>query len=311
MNVPKVVQDQADKSAKIMEEINKNPEEIVEGIPVEDKPLEAPIEPEVKKEEVIEEAPKEDYEQKYKTLKGKYDREIPALQEELERVRGTVDNLNALIVELNTGKKIGTEEPVKEKPAIKAVNPADFEDYGDEVVGLANTVNTLLGELDDIKTKFGDVQNDVGSVKNTVAKTAEEKFEDALTQLVPDWKTKDKDMGWKQWLSEADEFSGIERQQLLMTAYGKRDAKSVANFFNTYFKKDDEPKPEHKEEHPLEEQVIPKSISASTDNLPKGEMVTDTQYQNAIARARAGKISSVEFDKITRNYMKSKRAAAK
>lgn len=317
MALPKTVQDQGDKARKLIEDINKTPEQIAEGTPVEEQApidqneIQQPNPEDTFEAKPVEPVQSDGFQQKYETMKGKYDREVPRLNDRIKQLEVTVDNLNQLIVDINTTGRASAPAQEEEKPVVnnfKPVNAGDFEGYGDEVIDLVNNFNSLAETLNDLKTE-------VGTVKKNVATTAEERFYSDLAKAVPDWRTKNADLGWKQWLMERDDFSSVQRQALLEDAHGKLDAGRVAKIFKTYFNEspaeNTESSPKVEKQNPLEEQVVPASSSASSGPVnTDSPTVTDAQYQSALVRARQGKITMDEFKQITRNYTKSKQRVA-
>lgn len=59
-------------------------------------------------------------------------------------------------------------------------------------------------------------------------------FLDALAEIVPDFNEVNETDGWKEWLAEDDEVSGVQRQLILDQHVSRRDPKKVAALFNAY-----------------------------------------------------------------------------
>lgn len=64
--------------------------------------------------------------------------------------------------------------------------------------------------------------------------TANQRFQDALTEAYPTWREVDITPGWHAWLAQVDESTGLTRQSILSTLGARHDATRLATMFKQY-----------------------------------------------------------------------------
>ncbi len=184
------------------------------------------------------EVKKESWEQKYKTLQGMYNKEVPGLNAQNRELNSRVSQLETLLGDLNK-----QETPVQEVPVEKLITDDDVKEYGDsidvmrraakeEVAGQLGRVAQLEKELAALKGVVPQVQQ----VQQQQKTSSEKQFWDDLNREVPNWNEVNSDPDFQSWLLEVDPLTGISRQTYLEDAQRKKDSGRVANFFNTFAK---------------------------------------------------------------------------
>tara|TARA_R100001480_G_scaffold144025_3_gene141817 strand:+ start:869 stop:1912 length:1044 start_codon:yes stop_codon:yes gene_type:complete len=184
------------------------------------------------------EVKKESWEQKYKTLQGMYNKEVPSLNAQNRELNSRVSQLETLLGDLNK-----QETPVQETPVEKLITEDDVKEYGDsidvmrraakeEVAGQLGRVAQLEKELAALKGVVPQVQQ----VQQQQKTSSEKQFWDDLNREVPNWNEVNSDPDFQSWLLEVDPLTGISRQTYLEDAQRKQDAGRVVNFFNTFAK---------------------------------------------------------------------------
>ena len=264
MAIPKQVKRQSEEVQSLYAELNEEPTEASAGLDSgekvpEEKQAEASAEVPVKEnttttsDSVEEQAAKSDaeehstadteelkdtWEQKYKTLQGMYNKEVPRLSSENRELGSRVSQLESLLGDL---KKQQT--PVQEAPVEKLITEDDVKEYGDsidvmrraakeEVAGQLGRVAQLEKEIAELKGVVPQVQQ----VKQQQKTTSEKQFWDVLNREVPNWNEINSNPDFQSWLLEVDPLTGISRQTYLEDAQRKQDAGRVINFFNTFAK---------------------------------------------------------------------------
>ena len=264
MAIPKQVKRQSEEVQSLYAELNNEPTEASAGLDSgekvpEEKQAEASAEVPVKEDttttsdSVEEQAAKSDaeehstadteelkdtWEQKYKTLQGMYNKEVPRLSSENRELGSRVSQLESLLGDL---KK--QETPVQEAPVEKLITKDDVEQYGDsidvmrraakeEVAGQLGRVAQLEKEIAELKGVVPQVQQ----VKQQQKTTSEKQFWDVLNREVPNWNEINSNPDFQSWLLEVDPLTGISRQTYLEDAQRKQDAGRVINFFNAFAK---------------------------------------------------------------------------
>jgi hypothetical protein len=204
------------------------------------------------------------WEQKYHSLKSKYDAEVPRLYAQGREMQEQIHSLIAEKAKLEAAHSVAPAEPVK-----SLITEQDKEAFGTDLIDLIERATEskisgfkaregeLLSEINELKAQLGDV-----SERQVVSD--KDRFLFSLGQKVPDWEQLNVDSGFLQWLSEVDPVYGMPRQYALTNAYNALDVDRVAKIFNT-FKASVAPKPTDKQPKPsLQSQVAPTRSRATS-----------------------------------------------
>jgi len=166
------------------------------------------------------------YEQRYRTLQGKYDREMGEL-------RGQLTSMQHLIATMNAAPPPPSAPPPYVEPM---VTQEDREMWGDELPG---AVSRWVGNAQE--QRFRQLEADLHQLRG-----GQQRHDTTLTQhsvmaqldMDPDlagrWRALNENTEFHNWLSEADPFSGRLRMELLREAYAQGDAHRTGYFFRTY-----------------------------------------------------------------------------
>jgi len=137
MAIPAQVQRQSEAISKLYEELNSDDkgqveeteatEEAVETADSEVEQAPAPQQAEQKAEG--DKTSEDTLEQKYKTLQGMYNAEVPRLHAEKRQLTTRVEQLEKLLSSMSTA----TSKQADDTPAEKLVTEQDVEDYGDSI----------------------------------------------------------------------------------------------------------------------------------------------------------------------------------
>ena len=234
-------------------------------------------------------------EQRFRTLQGMMDKE-----------RETNENLRTLVNQLTQQVNALTEStkaPVKEEP--KLVTKADEEAFGADLVDLVRraTLEIVQGRMDGLTTtvdsKLGEVNGKVSEIGKVVAKSAAEKFDEALTAAVSDWRQINLDPTFSEWLTPY----GL---RALNDAYQNQDVEATAKFFNDYKvltgkQQQQAPAPAAS----LDSLVTPGKPKASATQPPAQRTFSPADFVKASNDLRQRKISQADFDAFEREYFKA------
>jgi len=252
--LPKQVQDQIDEADRIAAEIEagqETPELQVVGdetAPV-DEPATAPDknlsfeadQPET--DEVLVADPAEpvepteipeadNWEHKYKTLQGMYNRE----KQNVVDLSGRVGQLEGLLAGLQTARENAAPESTVEAAAASTLTEDEIKDYGPELIDVMKraAVEAVQGELTALRNENADLKATVGHVGQTQAKTDKEKLYAGLADKVPNWKQVNTHPDFLLWLDQEDVYAGLPRGQMLTRAFGANDTARVVQFFKGF-----------------------------------------------------------------------------
>jgi len=225
-----------------------------------DEPIEEPVAVEATPADDSIEEVSESFKQKYATLRGKYDAEVPRLH---QQVKELTDQMNAIREEAQAAKKAEAEKP-KEK--VSYVTDADREEYGDDLIDFQRRVAKEVSQ--DYEERFEQqsrvIQDLQSKISNTDNQVGEVGFTQKLNALVPGFDQLDNDERWVAWLNEIDPMTRGPRRDQAQAAFNSGDAEAVAHYVSL-FRGSVEPVANGKSDRQteLEKQVTP-SRSAST-----------------------------------------------
>jgi uncharacterized protein YukE len=264
------------------------PTEPVEATTPEPEPTE-PVEPTPKP---VEPEPQEEkWEQKYKTLKGMYDAEVPRLHAQLKDLKAQMDSL----------RQAAEAKPVEQpKPAAKEklVTDEDVQAFGADLIEVQRKVAREVAmefraDLDAMKSENEELRKMLAQTGNQVSEAS---FEQRLHRLVPDFDQINLDPKWVDWLNEIDPLLRAPRKSIAQEAFNRGDAEGVAHYVSL-FRQTTEPAaaPKSKAKSELERQIQPTRSAATAQTAsPKGRIYTDSDvrvmYQKAATLGAQGKL---------------------
>jgi hypothetical protein len=243
--------------------------------PAEPKPVEptpTPTEPVVAEET---------WQQKYKTLKGMYDAEVPRLHADLRDLKAQVESLRK-------AAETKPVEPAKPTTAEKLVTDADVEAFGSDLIEVQRKVAREVaaefrGELDAMRAENEKLREQLTS---TGTQVSEASFEQRLYRMVPDFETVNADPKWIAWLNEVDPLLRAPRATVAQQAFNRGDAEGVAHYVSL-FKQSITPveqKADKTEE--LERQIQPNRGAPSTPPASqKGKVYTNADIEKMFRKA--------------------------
>lgn len=177
--------------------------------------------------------------QKYRTLQGMYNAEVPRLHAQNKDLTARVAQLEQLLATMSAAPAQQQETAPQSR---KVVTQADIDEYGDSIDVMRRVyqeeVGNLHGEISQLKSYIQQMQTNVvpqvQAVAQRQAATAEQQFWADLTSAVPSWQSINNDQDFHSWLLETDPLTGIARQTYLEDAQRALDSRRVANFFRTW-----------------------------------------------------------------------------
>ena len=263
MAMPKSIRKQAEKAQEITDALTASQQPAPEPTtPAEPDPAPSPS-------PAPEPAPAPaDWEQRYRTLQGKYDSQVPALQ-------GQVQQLTSQLTHLTSKLEAFTATPPAPEPQVSPVTDREREMYGEDLIDVIKRQATEVAstmtkdmqvKLTTLEKENKELRDQLQGVSGQQADTREQQYLGSLSQLVPDWQTINRDPRFHEWLTTMDDLGGVPRQAYLDSAYNAKDVQRTAKIFST-FKQTLSPTPAPSAPqptvNPLERQVAPNSSRAT------------------------------------------------
>ncbi len=243
--------------------------------PAEPKPVEptpTPTEPVVAEET---------WQQKYKTLKGMYDAEVPRLHADLRDLKAQVDSLRK-------ASETKPVEPAKPAAATKLVTDADVEAFGQDLIEVQRKVarevaSEFRGELDAMRVENEKLREQLTS---TGTQVSEASFEQRLYRMVPDFEAVNADPKWIAWLNEVDPLLRAPRSSVAQQAFNRGDAEGVAHYV-AMFKQTVAPVEQRADKtEELERQLQPnRGATSAPPTSQKGKVYTNADIEKMFRKA--------------------------
>lgn len=167
-----------------------------------------------------------DWEQRYNTLQGKYNSEVPQLRQQ-------VSNLQQMMATLARQPAPPPPQPAAPAAVAPEVPQEDVDEFGDPLIAAARRwaraevaadINSLRDEIKSLRGNAHETQETVN--KRTV--------EGVLDRDVPGWRQINDSQEFVTWLNDTDPFSGHRRMDMLGDAYRRGDARRTAAFFTAF-----------------------------------------------------------------------------
>lgn len=183
--------------------------------------------------------------QKYKTLQGMFNAEVPRLQGQTREQAQRIQQLEQLLASVAAQQQ---QKPAESQAPAALISAAEAEEYGssldvmrrvsrEELAPLMQKFASIEGLLRQLQQSQATVVPQLQQVQQRQAVTAEQQFWADLTGAVSTWREVNDDPEFQAWLLQADPLTGITRQTYLEDAQRALDARRVANFFSTWLEK--------------------------------------------------------------------------
>ena len=260
--------------------------------------------------------------QKYRTLQGMYNAEVPRLHSQNKELAQRLQHMEQLIASFSEQKKQPQPANVEVE---KLVTEADVEEYGDSIDVMRKVTREELGS---VASRIAQLENTLSQLQSSIvpqvqavaqrqAASTEQAFWSNLTTSVPNWREVNEDKAFQSWLLEVDPLTGITRQTYLEDAQRSLDVGRVARFFHTWLENNGrayvaqpQASSSSRSSSELEKQVAPgKSKNSGAPKANAGRVYTPEDIQNFFADVRKGKYKGRESerDKIERDIFAAQR----
>lgn len=292
MALPKQVQDQLKALEEIEKQLTTKPAEPPADVPqdppadptpaepTEPKPADPDPKPAEPKPAPTEPVADEKWEQKYKTLKGMYDAEVPRLHAELRELKAQMDQLR------RSAEK--PAEPTKPAQPTKLVTDEDVAAFGSDLIEVQRKVarevaSEFRTEIDELKAENQRLREQMTATDSKVGETT---FEARLHRMIPDFAEVNVDPKWVEWLNEFDPIIRGPRKLLAQDAFNRGDAEAVADYVKLFKQSIAPVEPVKDKADELQRQVQPSRTSTSSATVPqKGKTYSSSQIQNMFQKA--------------------------
>ncbi len=309
MALPKQVQKQSEEVQALYKELNDDSKEAqavsaeaTEEVPVKqpeqepsDSVVEQATESEANEQTASDDKVEEDWQQKYKSLQGMYNADVPRLNAQNRELADRVSSLEQL---LSTTQQ--TPPPPELATVEKLLTEDDIKEYGDSIDIMrkaareeVSQANARVAHLESQIRQLQEVVPKVQQVQHHQQQTSEQAFWSKIANDVPNWDEINKNPDFQSWLLEIDPLTGIARQTYLEDAQRQLDANRAVNFFRTWEQANGKPNAQSNrkaQNSQLQKQVAP-GRGRSNGVAASGELPTYTpeDIKKFFADVRQGK----------------------
>lgn len=243
-----------------------------------DQPAEAT--PEKPAEPVVAE---ETWQQKYRTLKGMYDADVP-------RLHAQVKELNNRLVELQRAAADTPKPTAQQATTTKLVTDEDVQAFGADLIEVQRKVAREVAQ--DVRAEIDALKADNAKLREQLQATGtqvvEATFEQRLHRMVPDFDAVNADPKWIEWLNEVDPILRAPRKAVAQEAFNRGDADGVA-YYVDLFKKSSAPVEQPRATSKADEvarQIQPNRVaSTGTPVSQTGKTYTNADIQKMFQKA--------------------------
>lgn len=297
MALPKQVQAQADALAEFEKQVAAGNTPADDPKPTEDPPADPAPEPTPQPQEPAPaEPPKpaedaDKWKQRYLSLQGQFNSQVPALQDQVRQLTETVTQLTAKL-EQQTTKPVEPQEPSE------LVTNKDVEAFGEDLVDLARRIakeefgkreSKYIKQIEALEGQLAAAKGDVDNVAQNQAQTAMDRFFEGLTKAIPTWQEVQATEECQTWLTTRVPGTRATWDQALKQAAADRDVAAVVEVFDVFFEKHPNLNPKAKQQkadsakQELSRQVAPGKSTATAQ--PQGKRTYSQQdYWNESQR---------------------------
>lgn len=176
--------------------------------------------------------------QKYKTLQGMYNAEVPRLHSQNKELQTRLQSMEQLLATMSA-QQSNRANQVADAPLI---TDRDQEEYGEsldvmrrvtreELIPVAQKIVQLEKFIQQLQAN---VVPQVQNLAHRQAVSSEQQFWAQLTDFVPDWRGINDNPDFQSWLLQVDPLTGVTRQTILEDAQKSLDVFRVGNFFKSW-----------------------------------------------------------------------------
>ena len=215
----------------------------------------------------VPEQSEETWQQKFRTLTGKYNAEVPVLHAQNKELNKTVQQLRAEMDALNTAR----QAEIAAKSTVPDEEVSAF--YGPEEVAIQNkltnkVVAPIQAQLEKLAKENEALRAQVEITESTVATSS---FEQKLNSRVGDFEKLNSDPKWIEWLDGYDPMLRAPRRSAAQDAYARGDLEALVDYVSM-FQKTVTPPAQDQREAELSSQVAPsRAATAPVTTAPISE----------------------------------------
>ena len=240
----------------------------------------------------------ETYRQRYLTLKGKFDAQVPRLQQDNQRLNAVVTDLQNQMKRMQERTPADAQHQNNNGDNRSSINADAFEEYGPEFSTLAKTVQTLQRENERLRGQVQNLSGDFQLQKQADSQKAKQNYMGQVvghvSKLGHDFNTLNTDNRFLNWLRQFPEGEVESRHEKLHRAEANMDLEATKEIFNEYLgrpKESDQPRQQQPAQQPPN--IQPNTTMTGTDTKPPNTENKRMWTRKDISKFFADKVKGV------------------
>jgi hypothetical protein len=199
--------------------------------------------------------PQADVEHKYKVLQGKYNAEVPRLQNMVRDLTNNVRNLTeqlsatqtllASLGQQQAAPPAGSQPRTPAQPQ-KLVKDEEIKEFGADLIDVARRVareeiagtveHEVARRMQPVAQRADQAVQQAAGAAQRIAQNDRQGVFDMLDRNVQKWTEINNDPAFLEWLEQVDPYAGLRRGDLLGQAFESNNGPRVVAFFNGFLK---------------------------------------------------------------------------
>lgn len=241
-----------------------------------------------------------DWENRYNSMKGRYDRAE-------DTIRGLVQRINALEAAPPAPQHV--QQPTPDLQFKPSITDKDRDEFGADFIDVAQraAMDKVHPEIASLKAQLARLEGTVGNVASQTAQQTQQTIFQTLDGKLANWRKINRDAKFLAWVALPDPLSGVIRKNMMMDAFNQGDAQRVLRFFNGFLSEEaatapatpDPVTPQGNSKVPLETFAAPgrATTAAATTAPAEKETISRRQIANFYALVNKGHYRGNEAEK--------------
>jgi len=189
-------------------------------------------------------APEEDWEQKYLTLQGKFNAQVPRLQQDIRRLQG---QMSAIANENQQLKEAATKPQTQDDHGDPALDKDSFSEYGEEFGTLVDTIEKLRTDNATLAQQLKSISGDITDDRQANAQANYDGYmaevSGNITKLGGNFSDLNSDPKFLNWLRQYPEGEAESRHAKLLRAESGQNSAATMEIFTEYLRPTQKQKP--------------------------------------------------------------------
>jgi hypothetical protein len=174
-----------------------------------------------------------DWEHKYNVLQGKYNAEVPRLQQDNNALQGRMNELEQQLRNMQMAPPYEEAEPTRTESLLK---PDEIEDYGEDMIDVVKRAarEEFAPALSKLKQENEGLRALLGGMQQQTAISARDAMLGTLDSELKNWRQVNSHPDFIGWLENVDPYSGHKKLDMLRQAYEGNNTARVLAFFKGF-----------------------------------------------------------------------------